>query len=83
MAMNFIRHGTKRAGFKDWPTYNKVPGVDEPHIAKCAYLDPEWVEEPHPRRYDKGKTPTGEKFAEKYETQDCAGVSQAPWASQG
>ena len=29
-----------------------------------AYPDPEWVEEPPPRRYEKSKTPTGEKITE-------------------
>ena len=37
----------------------------EAHIARCAYQDPDWVEEPPPSRYDKGKSPAGEKIAEK------------------
>ena len=65
MTMNLIRHGTKRAGFKAWPTYNNTPGEEEPHIAKWAYPDPEWVEEPPPRRYEKSKTPTGENSQKK------------------
>ena len=65
MTMNLIRHGTNRAGFKDLPTYNNTPAEGEPHIAKCAYSDSEWVEEPPPRRYENSKTPTGEKIAEK------------------
>ena len=33
MTMNLIRHRTKRAGFKDWPTYDNKPGQEEPEIA--------------------------------------------------
>ena len=65
MTMKLIKHGTSRAGFKDWPTYDNIPGKEEPHIARCAHLDPDWVKEPPPRTDDKGKTPTGEKIAEK------------------
>ena len=65
MTMNMIRHGTKRAGFKDWPTYDNVPGPDEPNIARCAQPDPERIKEPPPRTYDKRKSSTGEKIAEK------------------
>ena len=46
MTMNLIKHGTSRAGFKYWPTYNNIPGKDKPQIAKCAFPDPEWMEDP-------------------------------------
>ena len=65
MTMNMIRHGTKRAGFKDWPTSDNVPGPDEPNIARCAQPDPEWLKEPPPRTYNKSKSNTGEKIVEK------------------
>ena len=65
MTMNLIRHGTNRAGFKDWPTYNNVPGSEEPYIARCAHPDPEWIKEPPPRTYNTSKTITGENIAKK------------------
>ena len=65
MTMNIIRHGTKRAGFQDWPMYDNKPGKEEPEIARCAIPDPTWVEEPPPRTYNTGKTVTGAKIAEK------------------
>ena len=63
--MKLIQHVPNRAGFKDWPTYDNIPGKDEPNIARCAQLDPDWVKEPPPRTYETSKTPTGEKIAEK------------------
>ena len=65
MTMNLIRHGTKRAGFKDWPTYDNKPGKEEPEIARCAVPDPEWIKEPPPRTYNTSKTITGENIAKK------------------
>ena len=65
MTMKLIRHWTNRAGFKDWPTYDNKPGPDEPHIARCAIPDPEWIKEPPPRTYNKSKTVTGDNIAEK------------------
>ena len=65
MTMKLIRHGANRAGFKDWPTYDNKPGKDEPNIARCAQLDPDWVKEPPPRTDEKSKTPPGEKITEK------------------
>ena len=65
MTMNLIRHGTKRAGFKDWPTYDNKPGPEEPEIARCAIPDPDWIQEPPPKTYNTNKTPTGEKIASK------------------
>ena len=61
MTMNLIKHGTNRAGFKDWPTYDNKPGPEEPETAGCAIPDPDWVQEPQPRTYNTNKTPTGEK----------------------
>ena len=55
MAMNLIRHGTPRAGFKDWPSYDNKPGKEEPSIARIAYQDPTWIQEPPPRTYNTGK----------------------------
>ena len=63
MTMNLIRHGTKRAGFKDWPKYDNKPGPEEPEITRCAQPDPEWVLEPPPRTYNTSKTSTGERVA--------------------
>ena len=68
MTMKLFQHGTNRAGFKDWPTYDNKPGPDEPQIARCAIPDPDWIKEPPPRTYNKNKTVTGEKIAEKKET---------------
>ena len=65
MTMNLIRHGTKRAGFRDWPTYDNKPGPEEPEIARCAMPDPEWVQEPPPKTYNTNKTFTGERIATK------------------
>ena len=62
MTMNFIKHGTNRAGFKDWPTYDNKHGPEEPEIARCAIPDPDWVQEPPPRTYNTNKMPTGEKM---------------------
>ena len=50
MTMNLIRHGTPRAGFKDWPTYDNKPGKEEPEIARCAVPDPDWEKEPPPKK---------------------------------
>ena len=63
--MNLIKHGTPRAGFKDWPTYDNKPGKEEPDIAKCAIPDPDWEKEPPPKTYNTSKTNTGEKIASK------------------
>ena len=65
MTMNLIRHGTKRAGFKDWPTYDNKPGKEEPEIARYAIPDPALVEEPPSRTDNTGKTVAGAKIAEK------------------
>ena len=65
MTMNLIKHGTHRAGFKDWSAYDNKPGPEEPEIARCAIPDPDWVKEPPPRTYNTSKTPTGEKIASK------------------
>ena len=65
MTMNLIKLGTKRAGFKDWPTYDNKPGPEEPEIARCAIPDPDWVQEPPPRTYNTNRTPTGEQIASK------------------
>ena len=64
MTMNLIKHGTPRAGFKDWPTYNNIPGKEEPEVAKYAYPDPDWEKEPPPRTYN-SKSSTGAKIANK------------------
>ena len=61
MTMNLIRHGTPRAGFKDWPTDDNKPGKEEPDIARCAFPDPYWEEEPPPETDNTSKTNTGEK----------------------
>ena len=63
MTMNLIKHGTPRAGFKDWATYNNKPGKEEPEIARCAYPDPDWEKEQPPKTYNTGKSSTGEKIA--------------------
>ena len=63
MTMNLIKHGTPRAGFKDWPTYDNKPGKGEPEIARCAFPDPDWEKETPPRAYNTSKTSTGEKIA--------------------
>ena len=65
MTMNLIKHGTPRAGFKDWPTYNNIPGKDEPEVARCAFPDPDWEKEPPPKTYNTSKSSTGEKIASK------------------
>ena len=82
MTMNLNRHGTKRAGFKDWPTHINSPGVDEPQIARCSYPDPDWVKELPPRRYEKGKTPTGEmiglKIGDLRLRKDLTGTTHIP-----
>ena len=65
MTMNLIKHGTPRAGFKDWPTYNNIPGKEEPEIARCAYPNPDWEKEPPPRTYNTSKRSTGERIAKK------------------
>ena len=65
MTMNLIRHGTKRAGFKDWPTYDNKPGNEEPEIARCAVPDTEWIKEPPAQTYNTSKTITGENIANK------------------
>ena len=61
--MNLMKHGTPRAGFKDWPTYNNKPGKEEPEIARCAYPDPDWEKEKPPKTYDTSKSTTGEQIA--------------------
>ena len=63
MTMNLIKHGTPRAGFKDWPTYDNKPGKEEPDIARCAVPDPDWEKEPPPKTYNTSKTHTGENNA--------------------
>ena len=65
MTMKLIRFGTRRAGFTDWPTYDNIPGKEEPHIAKIAYQDPCWEDRPPPRTYNTQKSTTGEKIAAK------------------
>ena len=65
MTTKVIQTGANRTGFKDWPTYDNKPGPDEPQIARCAIPDAEWIKEPKPRTYNKNKTVTGEKIAEK------------------
>ena len=65
MTMKLAKHGTKRAGFKDWPSYDNKPGEEEPELARCVHQDPECIEEPPPRTYNTGKTVTGAKIAEK------------------
>ena len=65
MTIKLIRHGTKRAGFSDWPEYDNIPGKGEPMIANIAYQDTAWDNGPPPRTYNTGKTLTGEKVAEK------------------
>ena len=65
MTMNLIKHGTPRAGFKDWPTYDNKLGKEEPEIARCAVPDPDWVKEPPPRTYHTSRTQTGEQRATK------------------
>ena len=65
MTMKLIRHGTKRAGFTDWPDYDNIPGKGEPLIARCAYQDNTWETGPPPRTYNTSKTITGAKVAEK------------------
>ena len=65
MTMKLIRHGTRRAGFPDWPNYENKPGAEEPVIAHCAYPDPLWIQGPPPKTYNTGKTVTGVKVAEK------------------
>ena len=65
MTMKLIRHGTKRAGFADWPRHDNIPGKKEPHIATIAYQDPRWEDRPPPRTYNTQKTITGERIAAK------------------
>ena len=65
MTMKLIRFGTKRAGFTDWPSYDNIPGKEEPHIATIAYQDPCWEDRPPPRTYNTQKSVTGEKIAAK------------------
>ena len=65
MTMKLIRHGTKRAGFTDWPDYDNIPGKGEPLIARCAHQDTTWETGPPPRTYNTSKTITGAKVAEK------------------
>ena len=65
MTMNLIKHGTPRAGFKDWPTYNNKTGKEEPEIARCAYPDPDWEKETPPKTDNTSKSITGEKIANK------------------
>ena len=65
MTMNLIKHGTPRAGFKDWPLYDNKPGKEEPDIARCAIPDPDWEKEPPPKTYNTSKAQTGEKIATK------------------
>ena len=65
MTMKLIKHGTKRAGFSDWPEYDNIPGKEEPHIANIAYQDNAWDNGPPPRVYNTGKTVTGAKIADK------------------
>ena len=65
MTMKLIKHGTRRAGFSDWPTYDNKPGIEEPIIADTAYPHPLWIQEPPPRTYNTGKTVTGNKVADK------------------
>ena len=80
VTMKLIQHGTNRAGFKDWPTYDNKPGPEEPQIARCAIPDPEWIKEPPPRTYNKNKTVTGEKLAEKEERPKIS--AQPYWENQ-
>ena len=65
MTMKLMKHGTRRAGFSDWPSYDNKPGAEEPVIAKHAYPDPLWVQEPPPKTYNTGQTVTGHRVAEK------------------
>ena len=65
MTMKLIKHGTKRAGFSDWPEYDNIPGKGEPHIARYAYQDTTWENGPPPKTYNTSKTVTGAKVAEK------------------
>ena len=65
MTMNLIKHGTPRAGFKDWPTYDNKLGKEEPEIARCAVPDPDWEKEAPPRTDHTSKTQTGEKIVTK------------------
>ena len=65
MTMKLIRHGTRRAGFTDWPDYDNQPGSYEKDIATYAYPDPLWIQGPPPRTYNTGKTVTGARVAEK------------------
>ena len=62
-----IRHDQPRLGFKGWPRENNAPGQEEKAIANIAYPDPEWIDTPPPRKYEKkahiDKTPTGEAIS--------------------